>query len=304
MVGGAEAVVRRRDDLPVGTTIKLGPSTGGGDGYRNDFMLERDLESPITVDASELGPSHPMFVIRLRLFVDWHLAAGHAVSVTTPSDPAIAQQLADMRIADGLPGGTFGPLPSARSETAAVLELRRLSSYHDVEDAAAVAADVLGRRVPALGAWGDATHMAIGELCDNALLHGDNELGAYVAADRLDEPQPTFRLAIADLGIGIPEHIRAQHPEWQDDSGAIGRVLDRGVTGTGDRMRGNGYAEVLDQAHGAQLRRAMSALTLDIRSAKGHVRVRLVDEAVMVDPLRVTRPRRGTWITYDVVSVE
>ncbi len=251
----------------MGTTIKLGPSTGGGDGYRNDFLLERDLKSPITVDASELGPTHPMFLIRLRLFVDWHLAAGHAVSVTSPSDPAVAQHLADMRIAEGLPSGIFGPLPSARSEAAAVLDLRRLSSYH-------------------------------------AILHGDSELGAYVAADRLDYPQPTFRLAIADLGIGIPEHIRAQHPEWQDDSGAIGRVLDRGVTGTGDRMRGNGYAEVLDQAHGAQLRRAMSALTLDVRSAKGHVRVRLVDEAVIVDPVEVTRPRRGTWISYDVVSVE
>jgi hypothetical protein len=69
-------------------------------------------------------------------------------------------------------------------------------------------------------------------------------------------------------------------------------------------MRGNGYAEVLDQAYGAQLRRAMSALTLDIRSAKRHVRVRLVDEAVIVDPVEVTRPRRGTWISYDVVSVE
>jgi len=299
-----DAVVRRRNDRLVGTTIKLGPSTGGLDGYRNDFLLDRDLKSPITVDASELGPTHPMFLIRLRLFVDWHLAAGHAVSVTTPDDPVVAQHLADMRVHGGLPSGIFGPLPSARSETAAVLGLRRLSSYHDVEDAAAVATDVLGRRVPALGTWGDATHMAISELCDNAILHGDSELGAYVAADRLDHPQPTFRLAIADLGIGIPEHIRAQHPEWQDDSGAIGRVLDRGVTGTGDRMRGNGYAEVLDQAHGAQLRRSMSALTLDIRSARGHVRVRLVDEAVIVEPVRVKRPRRGTWISYDVVSVE
>lgn len=111
---GPDTVVRRRNDPLVGTIIKLGPSTGGGDGYRNDFLLERDLKSPITVDASEIGSTHPMFLIRLRLFVDW----------------------------------------------------------------------------PALGAWGDATHMAIGELCDNAILHGDSELGAYVAADRLDARRP------------------------------------------------------------------------------------------------------------------
>jgi anti-sigma regulatory factor (Ser/Thr protein kinase) len=288
----------------VGTTIKLGPSSGGDNGYRGDFRLERDLLPPITIDATELGSCHPMFVVRLRLFIDWHLALGHDVSVVAPTNVSVAQHLADMQIAGDLPDGIFDGLPDAVREKNALLGLHRLVTYHDVEDAAATAAEVLGRRIPALGAWGDAAHMAISELCDNAIQHGKSEMGAYVAVDRVVDPQPAFRLAIADLGIGIPEHIRAQHPEWQDDDAAISRVLVRGVTGTGDPMRGNGYAEVLDQALGTQLRRSMSALTLDIRSAKGHVGVRVVDEVVLVDPLPTTRPRRGTWITYEVVSVE
>lgn len=48
----------------------------------------------------------------------------------------------------------------------------------------------------------------MGELCDNARVHGRNDLGVYVAADRVERPRRSFRLAIADLGIGIPEHIR------------------------------------------------------------------------------------------------
>jgi anti-sigma regulatory factor (Ser/Thr protein kinase) len=207
-----------------------------------------------------------------------------------------------MRVADGWPEGTIPRLPEPRPGNHSVLAIHRLLTFHDVEDAAAAAAELLGYQARELASWGEAAHMAISELCDNAIQHGANELGAYVAADRIREPQPCFRMAIADLGIGIPEHIRAQHPEWQDDAAAISRVLDRGVTGTGDPHRGNGYAEVLDLAHAAQLQRAMSALSLDIRSAKGRVQVALVDGSMR--PTRLdTRPRRGTWISYEITTV-
>jgi anti-sigma regulatory factor (Ser/Thr protein kinase) len=288
----------------MGTTVRLGPNSGTGDGFRGDFPLQQDLDLPIVVDAEDLGPCHPMFLLRLRLFVDWHLAQGHAVSVISPTDPAIGRHLAEMRVADGLPEGVFGQLPEPRSDTSTVLGVSGLASFHDVEDAAAHATEVLGLRVPALAAWGDAAHMAISELCDNAMEHGKSDFGAYAAADRVIDPQPSFRLVIVDLGIGIPEHIRAQHPEWQDDTAAVSRVLTRGVTGTGDPYRGNGYSEVLDQALGAQLRRAMSSLALDLRSGRGRVGVRLVDEAVRVDLPPPAEPRRGTWVTYEVISIE
>ena len=53
-----------------------------------------------------------------------------------------------------------------------MLGVSRLASFNDVEDAAAHATEVLGLRVPALATWGDAAHMAISELCDNAMEHG------------------------------------------------------------------------------------------------------------------------------------
>ena len=144
--------------------------------------------------------------------------------------------------------------------------------------------------------------MAIGELCDNALQHGRNDLGAYIAADRVLEPRREFRLVIADLGIGIPEHIRARHPEWQDDSAAISRVLERGVTGTGDPERGNGFPETIEYALEQQLIHARSAVEMDIRAASGRVGVQLVQGQLNVRDGLATSPRRGTWISYTVVS--
>lgn len=289
--------------VSVGTIIELGADTGdGAGGYRRDFPLERNLDWPIVVDATKLGHSHPMFLVRLRLFVDWHLAAGHEISVRPPTTEAGAQQWADMRMSENWPASVGANVEPTRPQNSALLAITRLTSWHDVEDATAAATDLLGEQVPALALWGDATHMAISELCDNAIQHGNSDLGAYVAADRVDDPQPCFRLVVADLGIGIPEHIRAHHPEWQNDTAAITRALERGVTGTGDPHRGNGIAEVLDLGQAAQVRRAMSELRVDIRSAKGRVGVRLVDGRVLPEALP-TEPRRGTWVTYEVRTV-
>ncbi|MDQ4125643.1 MAG: ATP-binding protein [Actinomycetota bacterium] len=288
----------------MGTSIVIGRRGSGGDGYREDLPLDRDLDGPIIVDLASVGWCHPMFAVRLRMFIDWHLLAGNAVTVLSPTSTSVAGHFAAMGVFAGLPELVISDVrPPHLLDTSSVLPVRRLASYHDVEDAAADATEVLGQQSRALAAWGGAAHMAISELCDNAIQHGKNELGAYVAADRVLEPARAFRLAIADLGIGIPEHIRARYPEWQDDAAAIGRALERGVTGTGDPHRGNGFAEVFSTALDNRLVRAHSAAVVDIRSAKGRVSVELVGGVKKVETPRVVRPRRGTWITYTVTSV-
>ncbi|HVP02037.1 MAG TPA: hypothetical protein VMT10_05660 [Solirubrobacteraceae bacterium] len=104
------------------------------------------------------------------------------------------------------------------------------------------------------------------------------------------------------LGIGIPEHIRARHPEWHDDSGAIARALQQGVSGTGDPYRGNGFYEVFDAAMRTDLVRASSAADIDIRAGKGRVGVTIAGGNPVSDTRLVGHPRRGTWITYTVTS--
>lgn len=96
----------------MGTIITLGSVPGGKDGYGHDLRLERELESPIVVDATSLRTCHPMFLVRLRLFVDWHLAAGHEVRVIGPTHPAAAGHLADMGFGLDLPDGVVVGLPS------------------------------------------------------------------------------------------------------------------------------------------------------------------------------------------------
>jgi anti-sigma regulatory factor (Ser/Thr protein kinase) len=285
----------------VGTSITLGSTPGGKDGYGHDLLLERELESPVVVDATALRACHPMFLVRLRLFMDWHLAAGHEVRIIGPALPVAAGHLADMGVGHGLPDGVVMGLPEHRSD-APVLSIRRLEVDADAENVAQQAVDVLHQQTGAIAGWGDALHMGISELCDNALHHGSNELGAYIAAERVLEPRREFRLVIADLGIGIPEHIRARHPEWQDDAAAIAQVLNRGVTGTDDPQRGNGFSETIDYALEQQLVQASSAVEIDIRAASGRVGVHLVGGVTQVKDGLATTPRRGTWISYTVVT--
>jgi hypothetical protein len=243
-----------------------------------------------------------MFALRLRMFIDWHSLAGHQISIARPGSLDVAQDLADLGIAHGLDPETLAlPAPRVDWENR-VLPITNFRDHTTIEDVARDVIRLLERQTDPFGSWGDATFMAITELCDNALQHGVSEIGAYVAADRMLHPRRQFRLAIADLGIGIPEHVRARHPEWHDDSAAIARALERGVSGTGDRHRGNGFAEVFDAAARTDLVRASSAVDVDLRAGKGRVGVVIAGGNPVSDTRQVDQPRRGTWITYTVTS--
>jgi hypothetical protein len=288
----------------MGKSIVLTRLAGSEDGFRGDLPLEREFDGDIVLDAADLQSCHPMFALRLRLFIDWHLRVGHSVVFKGPRGRDTAQQLADLGAADGLDDDVVS-LPPPKAERAnAVLRLRRFESFQDVEDVALETVDLLHRQSEAVGVWGDAMFAAVSELCNNALEHGRNELGAYVVADRTTQRGAgQLRVAIADLGIGVPEHIRSQHPEWQDDTAAIARAIERGVSGTGNTYRGNGFSEVFDEALQTHLVKARSAAMVDIRSGRGRVSVELAGGGKRVEGHRVSRPRRGAWITYTITTI-
>jgi hypothetical protein len=289
------------DHRGVGSRHVIGP-TCGPDGFKGDLPLDRELDPPVVVDASRLRDCHAMLAVRLRMFVDWHSAAGHDVTVLPPKHAPAAQRLADLGVATGLDSSVL-PLPGARTERhEAVLPLLAFRDAAAVEDVAREAVLLLERQTDPFGSWGEAMYMAVSELCGNALQHGRNELGAYIAADRVIEPRRELRLVIADLGIGIPEHIRARNPEWHNDSAAIARALEQGVSGTGDPYRGNGFHEVFDSAVRTDLVRASSAADIDIRSGKGRVGITIAGGNPVSGQRTVDQPRRGTWITYTVTT--
>ena len=159
------------------TRIDVG-RTGGKDGYGSDLPLDRDMNAGVIVDASALIDCHPMFALRLRIFVDWHVAAGHSVRVICPSSKRAAQRLANFDTAKGWPPDVLGlPEPQhARSEQ--LMPIARFRDHTEVEEIATVVVELLHRQIDPFGSWGDAIHMAISELCDNSLQHGRNDLGA------------------------------------------------------------------------------------------------------------------------------
>ncbi len=79
-------------------------------------------------------------------------------------------------------------------------------------------------------------------------------------------------------------------------------MLDRGVTGTGDPDRGNGFPETIEYALEQQLVQTGSAVEIDIRAASGRIGLEVVQGQIKVRDGLATEPRRGTWISYTVVT--
>ena len=242
------------------------------------------------VDCGELGvPIHPMFAVRLRVFIDWHRLQGRRVELIAPRDVAAGKLFDAMRIGD----------EAEAKEDDAVLPVTKMSGFLDVEEVAARTKGILEYDLPDVSLLGEATFEAVSELCGNAFEHGKNPLGAYVAVRRVAEPRRQISIAISDLGIGIPEHVRQQYPEWDDDGFAIAQATTEGVTGTGDAHRGIGFSSTFEAA----LTDSLHAAQMDIRSASGLCRVQIVQEKQKIETIPGPRFRRGTWITYDLVSV-
>lgn len=103
------------------------------------------------------------------------------------------------------------------SEESAIMPITRMQEFGEVEEVAERTQELLEYQLPDVSALGQATFMAVSELCNNAVDHGSNALGSYAAVRRVTKPRAQVSIAISDLGIGVPEHIRQRYPEWSDD---------------------------------------------------------------------------------------
>jgi len=272
--------------------VKEVGSRGAEGGWRDDFPLSHDLPPSLVVDCSRLRlPIHPMFAVRLRIFIDWHRQREREVVIVPPEEPAASRLFNAMQI---------DPQQDAsQADDDAVLAVTRLDQPNDAEMVARRTQEIIEYQLPDVSPLGHATFMAIAELCDNAMDHGRNPFGSYVAVQRVTKPRRQVSIAISDLGIGIPEHIRHRYPEWSEDGWAIAHATEESVTGTGDPHRGIGFSAVLEAALTASLHSAR----MDIHSANGFFRLQVVQETRKPEVFPASRFRRGTWITYDLISV-
>ncbi len=277
-------------------TKRLAAHAGAGGGWRDDFPLDDRLPELLTINAGNLRlPIHPLYAVRLQTFIAWHEDRGRSIALLPPDDVATGQLLSLLGFGDRSGAATVS---SDRGDVA--LPVTNLRDQQVVEEVANHIRELLEYEMTDVAPLGAAAFMAVSELCGNAVEHGRNPLGAHVCSLRAREPRRLVSIAISDLGIGIPEHLRSRYPEWVDDTFAVARAMDEGVTGTGDDHRGNGFGEVFREA----LSSTLHAARIQIHSASGFVRRELVQERDRTEPLPAPAFRRGTCITYDLVSAE
>ncbi len=213
-------------------------------------ILPEGSEAVITLDLSEVAFVCPLDLVAIAAW-STSLPAERRGEVVLPASPT-ASYLERMELLKFLRAeGWIVPRPETLPWEDLPDRLLEVTSLADPE-----AVDILADRLPRLwaGLTGDpkrsrALHFAFGELSDNAATHS-GAAPILVAAQRYTgatSPHPArLELAVADAGVGIPEHLRGnpRYTHLEDDAEAIAEALRPGVSGTRDR-RGYGFFDVL-----------------------------------------------------------
>ena len=239
---------------------------------------------------------HPLFAVRLALWIERQQQAGLSIKVKEPLDEAARRNFRAFRL-----GEDIGDIDGALTEDDAEVVVRptRLVELTEVDGLADRLLQPLIDHFDDVAVIRDAVLMAIGELCQNAVEHGANPAGCVVAASRGEvDGMSRIMLGIGDRGVGIPEHIRGSHPEFVVDEHAIGQALQEGVTGTQRQDRGYGFSWVLKET----LSSAATSAEMFIRAGKGAFRREIIDARVKDDGWK-TPSTQGTWIACEWTTI-
>jgi hypothetical protein len=279
--------------------IKLERWAGSGDGWRASLPLRQTWkEKRVVIDASAITFVTPTFILRLRSFIDYNLRQGREVVLLAPSNREVANYLSRMGIATDLPREVCPDLPDVRrrDQSAVLVPITRLHTPNDVE----VTGDELyrlfqGHADDEVAVFADALQEAFTELCNNGVEHGQNPLGCYLAAQRYRGGSPRTVLTIADLGVGIPEHMRQVFAE-SSDRRLLRKALEEEVSGTGNRERGNGIPSVLEEAREARITYAR----LEIRSGDASLTHYVNQNGRSQTKTEAAAFKKGTWICFEL----
>lgn len=266
--------------------------------------MPRDPSTPIVLDASDLGFVVPMFIIRLRAWLQWCVAEGRDVTIIPPTNPDVASYLARMRVGHDLPEGMVMGLPEIHEHDRAdvLIPATQMFEFGDVEVLGAQALELVRESVAEVAVFGQAIQSGIGELCDNGVEHGASPLGCFAAAQHYQHGAGGKRtvLAVGDCGVGIPETMRRAFPDLLD-SDALTKAVQEGVTSTGNGNRGIGLADVMDESRAAQMR----YVRMEIRSGGAILTQRVKDDSDDVTiNCSIATPRQGTWVNLTLAPSE
>ncbi len=279
-------------------TVRLSAYAGSGDGWGGSLPLQDDAGDRL-VDLTNLQFVTPTFLLRLRTFIDWHRLYGRAVRVVLPKDQNVARYIARMHVHSELPPQTFGALPVVRERDRrdVLIPLTRLSELREVDRMHEAVAELIFNHVDHdIASVADAFALGMSELAQNGVEHGRaSPTGCYVAAQRYRKPTSRLVLAIADLGVGIPEHLRQRYPDIKEDHAVIDLATRERSTGTGRADRGFGFSQTIEEIQAAHV----SSASILVRSGHGRLAIRFRDGGV-TRRSEVTPYKRGTWVTVEL----
>ncbi len=277
--------------------LRLSRGVGSRDhGYAAELDADLEGADEVVLDAGDLVGLHPLFAVRLALWMERHRQAGCSIEVREPNDEATRRCFRAFRLEKDI-GGVDEALVEDDGDV--IIRPTRLSELTQVDALADKLLQPLIDQFDDVAVVRDAVLMAISELCQNAVEHGASDAGCVVAASRgeVDGMSQTM-LGIGDCGIGIPEHVRQNHPDFVIDEHAIGQALQEGISGTRQPHRGNGFTWVLRET----LSSAASSAEMFVRAGQGAFRREIVDARVK-DHGWNTASTQGTWIACDWTTV-
>lgn len=265
-------------------------------GYAAELDADLGGADAVVLDASDLVDLHPLFAVRLALWIERHRRDGRSVDIREPEDGGTRRRFRAFRL-----GRAIGGVAEALVEDDADVIIRptRLGELTEVDELADKLLQPLIDQFDDVAVVRDAVLMAISELCQNAVEHGVSDAGCVVAASRGEvDGMSQIMLGIGDCGVGIPKHIRGSHPEFVVDEHAIGQALQEGVSGTQRPDRGYGFTWVLKET----LSSAASSAEMFVRAGQGAFRREIVDARVK-DHGWNTSATQGTWIACDWTTI-
>jgi len=277
--------------------LKLSRGAGSRDhGYAAELDADPEGADEVVLDAGDLVGLHPLFAVRLALWMEHQGQSGRSVEFKEPEDRETRRCFRAFRL-----GKDVSDVEEALVEDDGDVIIRptRLSQLTEVDELADKLLQPLIDQFDDVAVVRDAVLMAISELCQNAVEHGASDAGCVVAASRGKvDGVSQIMLGIGDGGIGIPEHVRQNHPDFVIDDHAIGQALQEGISGTRRPHRGNGFTWVLRET----LSSAASSAEMFIRAGQGAFRREIVDARVK-DHGWHTASTQGTWIACDWTTI-
>ncbi|NUR97552.1 MAG: hypothetical protein HOV67_20135 [Kribbellaceae bacterium] len=230
----------------------------------------------LVIDATRLAFACPLDLA--GIVATAHGAASDSIRVTLklPTDPNVASYLQRMDVLRQMPSRTriHGRVPpDARGDRRGRLMEVTALNVQTVDDMSEKVGPLVTSFYESCSdQTGAAIFRACSELMSNATEHGASTRGAFMAAqvysgDTTDGPRLEF--AVCDTGIGVMNHLRRneRYAHIRRDELAIAKALEKGVSGIGGDLRGNGLNDAVEDA------RSTGRIDLQIRSGLGEVRV-------------------------------